>query len=226
MTVIKNIGKVIIVLTFIASLNPYLLIFSVPAFILGAIAIWISNSKLLTKALWTVLPIILWYPAAFLFMFSYSAIGKATAQKLDFIFPTSFEGKAIIIENMPCGQLVKIENGREQLYIPSNGVLLYQGKLKDSYVNHKYFRLQPNGQKAQLPERANYMYFDSEKQKPDSQTIGAWLLGTGNGINAEGNHYSFMDLLVASKDSADKYYEFHYNKKFEALTDSLINHCK
>lgn len=159
-------------------------------------------------------------------MYLSSVIGTATAQKLDFIFPANFGGKAIIIENMPCGQPVKIENGREQLFIPENGVHLYKVELKDRYVNHKYYRLLPNGQRVELPERANYMYFGSEKQKPDTKAVGAWLLGTGNGTNTKGKYYSFMDLLVASKDSSDKFYDFKYSNNFVALTDSLINHCK
>lgn len=226
LTIKKIVGKVIIVLSFIASLNPYLLIFTAPVFIIGAILIYLSKLKTVEKALWTSLPILLWYPTFFLYMYLSGVLGTAFAQKLDFIFPASFTGKVVIIENMPCGQLPTIENGREQLFIPLNGVLLYKDKLKKGYVNHKYYRLLTSGQKVELPERANYMYFDSEKKKSDSKVIGVWLLGTGNGTNAKGKSYSFMDLLVASKDSADKYYEFQYSKNFEALTDSLINACR
>lgn len=226
LTIIEHIGKVIIVLTFIASLNPYILIFTVPVFIIGAILVWISNLRTKVKAFWTFLPILLWYPSFYLFMYLSSVVGTATAQKLDFVFPIDFEGKVIVVENMPCGQPVKTENGREQLFIPENGILLYSGELKAGYVNHKYFRLLPNGQKTELPERANYMYFDSEKQKPSTSIEGAWLLGLGNGTNTQGNHYSYLNLLVASKDSAEKYYEFQYTKNIETLTDSLVNHCK
>lgn len=127
---------------------------------------------------------------------------------------------------MPRGQPVKVINGREQLDIPKQGILLYQGNLQTGYVNHKYYILTPDGQKDELPERANYMYFDSEKHKPNKEAIGAWLLDTGSGTNTKGRTYSFMDLLIASKDSADKYYEFKYDRHFHELTDSLINQCR
>lgn len=229
MTTLKVIGKAIIIVTFIASLNPYLLIFTAPVFILGTILLWFSKSKFLTKTLWTILPVILWFPAFYLFMYLSGTIGTATAQKLDFIFPLDFVGKVIIIEKIPCGQPPKVVDGREQLFIPKNGILLYQGELKAGYVNHKYYRLQANDQKIELPERSNYMYFDSVPKKPNSKIVGAWLLGTGSKTLNEPKpviEYSFMYLLVSSNDSTEKYYEFNYVKDFENLTDSLIRHCK
>lgn len=193
---------------------------------------WVNQTKLLSNLLWTLLPIILWYPFFMLFIYLSGVIGTATAQKLDFIFPVGFEGQVMIIENMPCGQLKKIISGREQLFIPQNGILLYQGELKNGYVNHKYYRLKSNGQIVELPERANYMYFESEKNKPNSKIAGVWLIGTGKksasppNISNISNMYRFMDLLVASKDSSEKYYEFQYMEKFKNLTDSLVSNCK
>lgn len=223
---LKNIGKVIIVLAFVVSLNFYLLIFTVPFFCLGVIAIWFSKENSWTKVLWTALPVLLWYPVGFLFMYLSGVIGNATAQKLDFIFPPNFEGKVIVIENMPCGQPVKVENGREQLFVPANGVLLYQGKLKDGYVNHRYYQLQPSGYTKELQDGASDVYADSDKEKTNTTTVTARLVSTGNGTIAEGIDYSFMDLLVAAKNNATSYYDFQYKSKFKALTDSLIKQCK
>ncbi|WP_080054848.1 DUF6843 domain-containing protein [Spirosoma aerolatum] len=220
------IGKIVVVLAFVVSLNPYVLFFTVPVFLIGTIFVWISKAKLRTKVLWTILPVLFWYPAFFLFMYLSGVIGTATAQKLDFIFEGNFEGKVLVVENMKCGQPVNVVNGREQLFIPRHGVLLYQGEIKTGYVNHKYYKITNDKQKIELPERANYMYFDSELNKPNTKVTGVWLLDTGKGTNTGGKTYKFMDLLVASKDSADKYYEFAYTKRFEQFTDSLINHCK
>lgn len=229
MTSIKNIGKITVVVAFIVSLNPYLLIFTVPVFLIGTILIWVSKLKISTKTLWTVLPILFWVPAFYLFMYLSGTIGTASAQKLDFIFPADFEGKVIVVEKMPCGQPKKVVNGWEELFIPENGILLYQGELSLGYVNHKYFRLKTDGTKFELPERANYMYFDDEKAKPNKTVVGAWLIGTGSKTLNEPKpvvEYSYMYLLVSSKDSTDKYYEFNYTKNFENLTDSLVRRCK
>jgi hypothetical protein len=60
------IGKILVVLTFVVSLNPYVLFFTVPVFLVGTIFVWVSRAKLITKVLWTALPILSWYPAFFL----------------------------------------------------------------------------------------------------------------------------------------------------------------
>jgi hypothetical protein len=83
-------------------------------------------------------------------MYLSGVIGTATAQKLDFIFDADFEGKVLVVENIKCGQPVKVVNGREQLFIPKHGILLYQGEIKTGYVNHKYYKITTNKQKAEL----------------------------------------------------------------------------
>lgn len=191
--------------------------------------LWASNSPKKTKLLWTLVPLILWYPAGFLFTYLAGTIGFSTAQKLEFVFPENFIGKAIVIEKMPCGQPKKIINGREQLYIPENGILLYQGELETGYVNHKYYKLQANGQKIEIPERYHYMYFDSEKIKPDSTVVGAWLTENGTAYINDVDRkieYNFMNVIVSSKDSLQKYYEFDYSKKLEEGVDSLVRGCR
>lgn len=219
-------GKIVVVLAFVVSLNPYWLIFAVPIFFVGAIFVWVSKAKLMVKILWTILPVSLWYPALLLFMYLLGVVGTATAQKLDFIFEDNFEGQVMVVENMTCGQPVNVVNGREQLFVPRYGVLLYQGEIKTGYSNHKYYKITVNKQKIELPERTDYMYFDSELHKPNTKITGVWPLSIGKSTNTEGQTYKFMNLLVASKDSADKYYVFAYTQKFEQFTDSLINHCK
>ena len=116
------IGLTIIVLTFLVSLNPYLLIFTIPIFLIGVGLLWFSKTKILKKILWTVLPLILWYPLMHLFFYLSGIIGTATAQKLDFNFPDNFKGKAIVIQQIDCGQEILKKDGREQLNFPENGI--------------------------------------------------------------------------------------------------------
>lgn len=216
-------------IAFIASLNPYFLIITVPLFIIGVVLIWLSAIETSSKNLWTALPVILWYPSFLLFMYSSGIIGTRLAQKLDFIFPKDFKGQVMIIEKMKCGQPKMIIDGREQLIIPKNGILLYQGELKQGYVNHKYYQLLSNNKRIELPERANHMYFSDEKSPPDSTTTGVWLSGTGSGTlypQKENINYRFMYLLVASKEESNKFYEFNYMKTFEKLAETLIIKCK
>tara|TARA_R100001369_G_C3287445_1_gene163260 strand:- start:576 stop:875 length:300 start_codon:yes stop_codon:yes gene_type:complete len=97
----RKIG-IIIVLSFLISFNPYWLIFGVPLFLIGIILLLLSRKSIKSKLIWILTPIILWYPFMQLFFYLMGTIGTATAQKLDLICPTTFEGKAIIISNMPC----------------------------------------------------------------------------------------------------------------------------
>jgi hypothetical protein len=227
---IGKIGIGIIVLTFILSvLSPYVLIFTIPLFIIGAVLLWFSKKKILTKALWTVLPLLLWYPVFMTIMYLYGTIGTATAQKFDFIFTNGFKGDVVLVGNISCGQPVQKKDGREQLFIPSNGILLYQGEVKTGYVNHKYYYQLNDGKLQSLPPRANYMYFDSQKNQPPTNEVGVWLGGTGSTTNMESEptiEYSSMTLTVDSKDSINLHYNYQKEKRFQSMTDSLIRDCE
>lgn len=227
---ITKIGMAIIILTFVLSaMSPYILIFTIPVFLIGTVLLWFGKKKILTKTLWTVLPMILWYPAFALCMFLFGLIGTATAQKFDFVFPDGFKGNAIVVSNMPCGQRVMKKDGREQLFIPGNGVLLYQGKVKAGYINHKYYYQSSNGRLRLIPERANYMYFDSERTPPPTHVVGVWLGDFGTVTDSENGRtikYSLMSLVIESKDSLNLHYDSQKERLFQNLKDSMIEGCR
>lgn len=223
------IGIVIIVLTFLVALNPYLIIFSAPVFLVGVIVLWFSKKKTTTKLLWTLLPLALWYPSMNLFFYLSGVIGTATAQKLDFIFPNDFTGKVVIVEKIDCGQEVKKIDGREQLIFPDNGILLYQGEMKDGYINHKYYYADKSGRKKEIPSRYNYMFWEDTKDKPSTSEVGVWLEGMGASTTFPPDDlkdYEFMELIVSSKDSLDKFYDFQYNKKFDSTKIEIMKKCR
>ena len=91
-------------------------------------------------------------------MYLASSIGTATAQKLDFNFPDNFKGKAIVVQQIDCGQEIIKKDGREQLNFSENGILLYKGKIESGYINHQYFYITKMGDRKKVPERANYMF--------------------------------------------------------------------
>jgi hypothetical protein len=149
----------------------------------------------------------------------------ATTQKLDFIIPGGFRGNVIIVGNMPCGQKKILKNGREQLFIPPNGILIYQEKLEYGYVDHHYYFSFGNDKLVTIPERYNYMYFESEKKPSPRNVVGAWLGGTGNRTIGKKAYFEFMTLTIESKDSIDKHSNFIKERQFENLTDSLVTRC-
>lgn len=224
----SKIGIGIIIIGFLISLNPYWLIIAIPIFLIGVVLLILSNKSRLEKVLWTIIPIALWYPGMFLFMYLIGNIGTAMAQKIDFIFKEDFEGKAMVIYNMKCGQEVYKIDEREQLEIPENGILLYKGEIKSGYINHNYYFEDKIGVKTKIPERANHMYFESSELKPDKSIVGVWLGGMGNkSINLPKPEveFKYITLTVSSADSIGKYSEFHYSKNFEAISDGLVQNC-
>ncbi len=106
---------IIISLAFLAALNPYWLLFSVPVFLIGLVILWLSNKRKKTKLAWTLLPVILWFPFMVMLSAVTGAIANVMAKKVDLLFPAGFTGKVLIIEEMPCGQKINELDGREQL---------------------------------------------------------------------------------------------------------------
>lgn len=227
-----KIGFTIIVISFILALNPYLLIFIAPIFLIGVAIVWTSEKSTRTKLIWTFIPIVIWYPSMMMFFWLSGIIGTATAQKLDFIFKEGFVGQVTIVDKMPCGQKKVLKNNREQLYIPENGIFLYQEDIKNGYVNHKYYYVNKNNLLVEIPERDNSMFGDDQKIQPNKNTVGAWLGGTGSKTNNEISpeiEYSFMYLTINSKnkmDSLDEKESWVKSQKIDKLTDSLVRICK
>ena len=223
------IGLTIIILTFLVSLNPYLLIFTVPVFLIGVGLLWFSKTKILKKTLWTVLPVMFWYPSFHVFMYLTGTIGTATAQKLDFNFPDNFKGKAIVVQQIDCGQEIVKKDGREQLNFPENGILLYQGKIESGYINHQYFYLTKMSDRIKIPTRANYMFWDDAKTVTSSSAVGVWLEGMGMATQfpPDGlSDYEYLETIVSSKDSLEKYYDFQYNKQIDSIKYETMKRCK
>jgi len=223
----SKIGIGLIILSFIICLNPYFLIFGIPTFLIGSLILSLSNKNLKSKVIWIFTPLIIWYPIMTLFIYVTGIIGTATAQKLDFIFPENFKGKAIIVPNMPCGQKVEFYKNREQIKIPESGILLYQGELEYGYVNHKYYSKDRNGKKSEILALHNYMFWDDYENPPKTGKLGVWSKGGGQKYfnNSNEINYSFREFILSSKDSLNKWNNFKRNKKFEKKTDSLVKIC-
>jgi hypothetical protein len=64
-----KIGITIIIVAYLVSLYPYMVIYIWMLYLVGVVFIWMSDLKLLANVLWTILPIALWYPGIFLFYY-------------------------------------------------------------------------------------------------------------------------------------------------------------
>lgn len=222
-----KIGTIIIVIAFVLSANPYFLVFAVPFLLIGLLFTWISGMSISRKLFWTVSPILLWYPAVLTFMYISGVIGKWNAQKLDFIFPEGFQGSVIISSKIPCGLPVMVTNGREQIAVPSSGIVLYQGKIESGFIDHRYFQIIGGDQKL-VRELDDYMWWEESKEKPPTNLPGVFLGSSGTryvGTQEPAFEYNILALTLSSKDSLANFHRFQYTQRMENLADSLINLC-
>ena len=116
----SRLGKIFIIIGLIISLNPYLIIFfGGSLFIVGSIIYWTTEKSRKLKFLWTITPMLIWYPLMLSLFWISGIIGTATAQKRDYIIHENFKGKIKIIES-ECGKVPLIKAGRIQFEIPEN----------------------------------------------------------------------------------------------------------
>jgi hypothetical protein len=64
-----KIGITINIIAYLVSLYPYMFIYIWMLYLVGVVFIWMSDLKPVAKVLWTILPIILWYPGIRLFYY-------------------------------------------------------------------------------------------------------------------------------------------------------------
>ncbi len=65
-------GRKLIIIGFVVSLLYYTVVFGAPVFLWGSLLVFESNQRPLTKALWILIPALLWFPVCwFLMWFAY-----------------------------------------------------------------------------------------------------------------------------------------------------------
>lgn len=223
----RKLGIVLIILGFAVSVNPYWVIFAIPIFSFGAILLWTTKRTIFHKIFWTIIPLLLWYPAMNLFLYANSEIGQLNAQKIDFIFSNNFYGRVVIVDGISCGQDILKKDGREQLIIPDNGILLYKEKIKSGYTDYNYYIDSNSPNKTSIPTLADYMFWEDSKNKPSNNLTGVFPGEMGSKSNfITGTNYHYLALTVTSKDSLETFREFKYLKAFETSVDNFVAKCR
>ncbi|TDX82971.1 hypothetical protein [Epilithonimonas xixisoli] len=123
------------------------LIFGIIIFITCLIFVWAYKTTVIEKILFTLIPLLyLFLPNTDLYEILAEKYRFYNSQKIDFIFPENFNGNAVIITEKECGQKVIVKDGFEKLYLPKNGILFYNGTIKDYGGNYyfRYYRINKN----------------------------------------------------------------------------------
>src|ERR1041384_2918513 len=85
----------------------YFVVFGLPVFIVGAIIISYSRVSVITKALSFALPLLLWFPASYLFLYAYNYTTPET-----YLIPETIGSHFVVVYGEHCGATPTYENGR------------------------------------------------------------------------------------------------------------------
>ena len=219
----SRIGKTLIIIGLIISLNPYLIIFiGGPIFIIGSIIYWKTEKSKISKLFWILIPIIIWYPLMMCFFCISGLIGTATAQKRDYIIPENLKGKIKIVESK-CGKVPIIKEGRIQFEIPSNGIYLFNGELKSGYINEKNYIKKKSGELIELESK----YWRTKNEEKDTIDIEKIIGVYGGSYGSYGDDESnLIEMYVEINRVYDDKEQWTINKKQDEILDSLRTDCK
>lgn len=218
-------GLILIILSWLACLNPYWILFAGPIFIIGLLIIWLSKAKTKTKLLTTFLPLLLWYPGMLAFFF----IASNHMTPETFLVPKNFRGQIALIYNEPCGQTVPKVDGRLIYKIPNNGVMILTNKFETGIIDQEYYFVDDNWNTIEkipqlIQQDFNEDYtLEKNKNEPQKNKVGIFHLGTGGGSTSKNDNCNFHMMAVNSWDSL----RVQDNSGFiNNLADSLLYQCR
>ena len=170
----KKIGIVLITVALLFALHPFGVLPAIPVYIIGVFLIWFSNTSKKWKLSLTIFPLIIYVPLLFLTIYLTINIRTALAQKLEFRFNEDFRGLVTIVYPVEWGQKVTIENGREIIDVPQDGIFYYQGEIDPmgGFTSWKCVSISALGEVKDLLEFRLWELTDSEKELIKSDSIG------------------------------------------------------
>lgn len=191
--------------------------------LVGIVLVWVSKENVKTKLLLTFVPIPIILAAFYVF---YLVSPKAEPET--FLIPRNFRGQCEIIFNEPCGQSTPYENGRRIYRIPDNGVLITNANQTFGFIDRKFYLLDENGNKTELPEfnRSKFeeeegrWYWTISKTKLSKNTVG--IMWHPSPANYE--IFAVSDYQSLENDSDEIKEE--KRKSFQNMSDSLLKECR
>lgn len=172
------------------------------------------------KILATLLPIVLYFPLTFLFLFIYNYSTPKTI-----LIPKNFDGNLRVVYDQKCGSNYDKTDGVKTLTFPENGILILNEDF-DRYVNYKYYLIDELGNRTEI--RQIFTFSDKVQKRPCvlvgvSGTIGQTI--EANTKNQEEKGITYSDFYVYNKDTVDRT-DFKYQQKFDSLTTAIVNQCR
>ena len=210
-------------------------IIGLPIFVIGIILILISKKtwkqKTITIGLF-IIGIIAFWPI----WRNINTVGPET-----FLIPNDYRGRVNIIYKKDCGSLLeKTEKGL--IYeIPNDGILLLSNDQKYGFIDHKYYLINKNGERTELP-KMDVRDFNEEwtleknPNEPPRDKLGVFHWGrTGsmgrmidqNGdVSNKDDLYTFNEFYISTYSDLTEKFNFKYERKFDSIRDIKIKECE
>ena len=210
-------------------------IIGLPIFVIGIVLILISKKtwkqKLIPIGLFIV-GIIAFWPI----WRNINTVGPET-----FLIPNDYRGRVNIIHKKNCGILLeKTENGL--IYeIPNDGILLLSNDQKYGFIDHKYYLIDQNGKKTELPKMDVRDFnekwtLEKNPNEPPRDKLGIFHWGrTGsmgkmidqNGdVSNKNDLYTFNEFYISTYSDLTEKFNFKYEREFDSIRDIKIKKCK
>lgn len=216
------IGLTLIAISFIACVKSfYLLVFGIPTFFFGAILIFLSNQNIKTKLLSTLIPLILYVPSTFLFLYAYNYSTPKTI-----LIPKNFEGNLRVIYEENCGRNYDKTDGIETLTFPDNGILVLNEDF-DRHVNYKYYLVDELGNRTKISQILDFK--DRIQKRPCVLVGGSGTIGKTIEVNKEYQEEKgiiFSDFYVYNRDTINRNDNYKNQQRFDSLTTIIVNQCR
>nr|WP_288836392.1 hypothetical protein [uncultured Flavobacterium sp.] len=200
----------------ICTISFYFIVFGLPVFLIGAVLVFNSRARTRTKIITTILPILLWLPATFAFLYFY---GRKTPET--YLIPVSVDRYFRVVYNEKCGIEPKYERGRRIFEIPKSGILIVKSKFESGWLNHEYYLVDDKGNRLRV-DGSNFDYKKPEKIPSVSfRGTGLMSLDTyGQSLNVR-----YSDFFINS-DSSLISTDYKEMESFDSLTIFLIESCR
>lgn len=211
-------------------------IIGLPIFVIGIVLVLASLKKTWKQRLVPIGLFILGIVAFWPIWRAINTVGPET-----FLILENYRGQVNIIYKNDCGvQLEKTEEGLVYV-IPEDGILIINDKQKYGIIDHKYFLVDQNGNRTELPKmdvRDFNEEWTTEKNpnEPPRDKLGVFHWGrtgsTGiirneNGIETnQDEHYTFKEFYISTYSNLTDKFNFKYEREFDSVRDSKVKDCK
>lgn len=208
-------------ISFIACIiSYYLLVFGIPAFLIGAILVFLSKKTMQIKLFITIAPVVLYIPLTFLFLYVFNYSTPKTI-----LIPKDFDGNFRIVYEEKCGSNYDNTDGVKTLVLNENGILVLNEDF-DTHINYNYYLVDKLGNKKKIPQI--HAFKDRAQKQSCVLVAGSGTIGQtieANSTNQEEKEITYSDFYVYNKNTVERN-DYKSQQRFDSLTIAIVNQCR